>query len=81
VDGQLKLPREYMPRIDARPEIVRLKAAGYSNRIIAEALNTRGIPTPSGRGRWHGTTVLRHADPAAAARWARYIAQYRQLHR
>lgn len=63
--------------IDARAEIVRLQAAGYSATEIARSLNGRGISTPSGRGRWHPETVKRYADPIARRRWNAYMRQYR----
>lgn len=67
-----------VPTVDARAEIVRLRAAGYGTRTIARTLNARGVPTPSGRGQWHPATVQRHADPAP---WAAYIARYRARQR
>ena len=42
------------------PVITELRAAGITSwRRIAAALNERGVPTPSGRGRWHQTQVGR----------------------
>ena len=42
------------------PFIVELRAVGItSRRRIAAALNQRGVPTPSGHGRWHATQVER----------------------
>jgi hypothetical protein len=64
--------------IRADAEIGRLRAAGYGTTAIARSLNSRGIPTPSGRGQWWPDTVRRHADPIARARWAHYVAGYRQ---
>lgn len=58
----------------ARAEIARMLAAGVGPTAIAESLNTRGVPTPSGRGRWRPETVLRHHDPA---RWSEYMRRYR----
>lgn len=79
----MELPAELTAgfRIEARAEIVRMRTAGYPNRTIAASLNARGVPTPSGRGQWHGATVLRHGDPMAAERWRRYMADYRARHR
>lgn len=86
---QLQLPAELLPRdlcgcqggpparVNAVAEIVRLRAQGHGPTAIARSLNTRAVPTPSGRGRWYPETVTRHADPAARARWASYIAGYR----
>jgi Recombinase len=36
-----------------------LRAQGVSFRDIARHWNAKGIPTPSGRGQWHGATVGR----------------------
>lgn len=63
--------------VNARAEISRLRAAGYGAAETARSLNRRGVPTPSGRGRWHPETVRRHADPAVAAQWREYIRGYR----
>ena len=60
--------------VEARAEIVRLQAAGYGYTTIANSLNRRGVPTPSGRGRWHPETVKRHLDPGP---WRDYIRRYR----
>ena len=80
---QLRLPDELLPvaRVNAQAEIVRLRAAGYGPSAVARSLNQRGVPTPSGRGRWFPETVKRHADPVERMRWARYIADYRARHR
>ena len=43
---------------------------GASLREIAAVLNARAVPTPSGRGRWHPSTVKRCLDPRA---WAEYV--------
>ena len=82
---QMRLPAELVgdlhpSGINARAEIVRLRAAGYGAAETARSLNRRGIPTPTGRGRWHPETVRRHADPAVAMRWRMYIADYRARH-
>lgn len=63
--------------IQARAEIVRLKAEGYGHAEIARSLNRRGISTPTGRGRWWPDTVRRHVDPLARARWAASMRRYR----
>jgi hypothetical protein len=87
---QLRLPAELVGdlataprpgRIDARAEIVRLRASGLGASEVARSLNRRGISTPTGRGRWHPETVKRHADPLEATRWRLYIADYRARHR
>jgi hypothetical protein len=36
-----------------------LRKQGVSFRDIARRWNAKGIPTPSGRGQWHGATVGR----------------------
>jgi hypothetical protein len=60
--------------IEARAEIARLHADGHGPTAIARSLNARGIPTPTGRGRWYPETVQRHHDPAA---WREYMRRYR----
>lgn len=65
-------------RINARPEIARLQAAGLGWSTIARTLNARGVPTPSGRGRWHPDSVRRHVHPEP---WAAYIRRYRARRR
>lgn len=79
---QLQLPAEYLAgwtrpaptNLQARAEIVRLQAEGYGLAKIARSLNTRQVPTPSGRGQWWPDTVRRHVDPGP---WAAYIRRYR----
>jgi DNA invertase Pin-like site-specific DNA recombinase len=45
---------------DLVPVIEQIRAAGVATAEgIATALNARGIPSPSGRGSWHPTTVSR----------------------
>jgi hypothetical protein len=52
-------------RADARaselaPIITELRAGGVtSSRAIAAELNARGIPTPTGRGSWQASQVVR----------------------
>jgi hypothetical protein len=41
---------------------------------IARSLNARGIPTPTGAGRWWHSTVHRTLYPE---RWAAYMDRYR----
>ena len=83
---QLRLPAELVgdlhpSSLNARAEIVRLRAAGYGAAETARSLNRRGVPTPTGRGQWWPETVRRHADPMVRQQWARYIADYRARHR
>src|SRR5204862_1102854 len=63
------------PTISARAEILRLEAAGYGSTVIARSLNVRGVPTPTGRGRWWPETVRRHVHPEP---WAAYQRSYRR---
>ena len=45
---------------DLRPIIAEIRAAGATSLPkIVEALTARGVPTPSGRGAWSATTVMR----------------------
>lgn len=85
---QLRLPDELLgdlcgcqpanaQTINARAEIARLRASGTSTAGIARSLNARGVPTPSGRGRWWPETVLRHGDMMRRQQWAAYMARYR----
>ncbi len=62
------------PIMSARPVIAGLRAEGNSWAAIARTLNAGGVPTPTGRGRWWGESVHRHADPEA---WAAYMRHYR----
>jgi hypothetical protein len=64
-------------QVNARAEISRLRAAGYGAAETARSLNARGVPTPTGRGKWWPETVRRHADPAVTLAWRRYMADYR----
>lgn len=61
--------------MDARDEIARLRLRGYSWHKIADSLNARQIPTPSGRGVWWPSSAQHHADPSG---WRAYIAAYRR---
>jgi hypothetical protein len=45
------------PRLVAQVE--ELRKQGVSFRDIARRWNAKGIPTPSGKGQWHGATVGR----------------------
>ena len=51
---------------EAASRIVELSQAGASLHTIAAALNSEGVPNPSGR-RWHPRAVARHAQAAARA--------------
>ncbi len=62
------------PAPPARVEISRLRHQGYGYTEIARSLNQRGVPTSSGRGRWHPATVRRTVNPDG---WAAYIRSYR----
>lgn len=62
------------PAAEARAVIAQLHAAGLGSFVIARRLNADGVPTPSGRGRWHPATVRRHAHPEA---WTAYMRDYR----
>ena len=75
--GDLAGPPANARQINAVAEIVRLRAAGYGATAVARSLNSRGVPTPTGRGQWWPETVRRHADPTVRLRWNRYIADYR----
>lgn len=66
------------PPVAARPVIGQLRAAGYGWSTIARQLNTGGVPTPTGRGRWYPETVMRHLDPE---RHAAYMRDYRAKRR
>lgn len=40
-------------------QMIRWHERGWTNSHIAMHLNTRKIPSPSGKGNWHGTTINR----------------------
>ena len=42
-----------------RRKVLALRRRGLSADSIAQRLSAEGVPTPSGRGRWHETTVQR----------------------
>jgi DNA invertase Pin-like site-specific DNA recombinase len=42
-----------------RNKVLSLRRRGLSADSIAQRLNVEGVPTPSGQGRWHETTVQR----------------------
>lgn len=67
--------------INARAEIVRLRAAGLGAAETARSLNRRGIATPTGRGRWHPETVRRHAEELVRLRYNAYQREYKARHR
>jgi hypothetical protein len=52
-----------------RQELRALNAAGVGHYTLAGALNAQQIPTPSGRGFWHGASVRQYTEPE---RWAAY---------
>ncbi len=73
--GTLRVTFDPQPvKVAAVPEIIRLRAQGFGPTAIARSLNRRGVPTPSGRGRWHPQTVVRHIDPGP---WRDYVRRYR----
>jgi len=85
---QLTLPPELTAGLAARApaptlyavraEIHTLRAQDYGWRTIAARFNATGVPTPSGRGRWYGASVIQVADPNAhAAKMRRYRARQR----
>jgi hypothetical protein len=55
------------PAVDTRALIRRLRAEGHGFGSVAAQLNSRQIPTPSGRGQWWAATVRQYLDPAAHA--------------
>lgn len=58
----------------ARDRIAALRAEGLGWRAIARKLNADGVPTPSGRGRWHEHSAKTCLHREA---WAHYMRQYR----
>jgi DNA invertase Pin-like site-specific DNA recombinase len=53
---------------DLAQTVAEIRAAGIATAEgIAKALNARGIPSPSGRGAWHPTTVSRLVRRQAVA--------------
>jgi hypothetical protein len=60
--------------VDTRGRIAQLREAGHGWARVAELLNAEGIATPSGRGRWHKSTVEHYANPE---RWAQEQARRR----
>ena len=46
-------------RLQVRPQIQAMRNAGATYQQIADHMNREHVPTPSGRGRWIGTTVMR----------------------
>lgn len=85
-EQQLQLPAAFLEgwtkpspgRIEARAAIVQLRADGHGRKLIARTLNARGIPTPSGRGSWHPSTVRHFEDPSG---WAMYMRRYKAARR
>lgn len=45
-----------------RRKVLALRRRGLSADSVAQRLNAEGVPTPSGKGRWHETTVQRILD-------------------
>ena len=49
-----------LSKSDVRQRILAARSNGRSWRQIADDLNRDGVPTVSGRGRWHVSTVIAH---------------------
>ena len=49
-----------LSRKDVRQRILAARSNGRSWRQITDDLNRDGVPTTSGRGRWHVSTVIAH---------------------
>lgn len=79
--GSVQIGTRRSPGIDGRAMIPALRAAGYGPVAIARHLNAIGAATPSGRGRWHCETVIRHGDPGYPARNREYMRGYRARRR
>jgi hypothetical protein len=76
--GLLHAARPASSVVAVRPVIGQLRAAGLGWSNIARQLNTNGISTPTGRGRWYPETVMRTLDPE---RHAAYMRDYRARRR
>jgi DNA invertase Pin-like site-specific DNA recombinase len=50
-----------------RKRIVRMRQGGMTLRAIAEALNSKDVPTAQGGTRWYASTVKKVADGEAAS--------------
>jgi diguanylate cyclase (GGDEF)-like protein len=63
-----RVQRRIVPPLqeEAAARIAALSQAGASLHTIAAALNSDGVPSPSGR-RWHAQSVARHTQPALRA--------------
>jgi hypothetical protein len=44
-------------------QMIRKKRKGWSDARVAEWLNHREIPSPSGKAKWYGSTVARVTKP------------------
>lgn len=73
--GQLGLDGIADEGPDPREVIAELAGQGYGDAAIAAQLNARAVATPSGRGRWHASTVAHHRDPVG---WRDYVRRYRR---
>jgi hypothetical protein len=58
-------------------KITDMAARGMTAYGIAQALNAQGVPSPSGRGKWHHHSVERAMSLEARAKWAAYMKGYR----
>ena len=58
-----------------RRRVAKLRTQGLSWEACARDLNASGIPTPSGRGAWYASTVMRGMD---SDKWAAYMRDYRK---
>ena len=63
--------------MDAHRKIHDMAARGMSAYGIAQALNAQGVPTLSGRGKWHHHSVERCMNVEARVKWAEYMRGYR----
>ena len=50
-----------------KEHILALRTGGMAWQGIADELNSTGVPTPSGRGKWHQTNAKRHIAEAPDA--------------
>jgi hypothetical protein len=83
---QLSLPTQLLPSApvdlcgchptaSADLLIATMTEAGLGTAAIAHRLNAAGVPTGSGRGRWHSETVLRRLK---REQWNAYMRDYRR---
>jgi hypothetical protein len=53
---------EQQRRSELSQMVSAMQQEGKNNSEIARELHSRGIPTPSGRGKWHRTMIKRILD-------------------